>query len=76
LNEVAKVFHIHNISGFRVNFSGHFYYELVVVTMKIGIVALPKNFPVLFGAPIGIFQFVCGIEMLFSEYGYFHLLSG
>jgi hypothetical protein len=44
--------------------------------MKIGIVALPKNFPVLFGAPIGIFQFVCGIEMLFSEYGYFHLLSG
>src|SRR5690606_9860807 len=74
IDNVFEFFHVYHVSSFWINISGNADNEFVIVSVKIRIVAQPKDFLVFFFGPIFAVQSVSGIKMCFSTYGNSHTM--
>lgn len=70
-NQSGQMLDVDHISGFGINLARHTDCQLIVVTVKIGVVALAKNRFVFFERPVLSIQAVRSVKMRLSADGDF-----
>src|SRR5258706_16375720 len=70
-HQVTQLLQVNNISCFFIRFSGHLYFQFIIMSMIMGQGTFTKYLIISSIIPVGVEQPVTGIEVLFSEYSYF-----
>lgn len=70
IHDAAQFTEVHDETGQWVRSAFHRDPKLVVMPMPVGIRALPEDLHVLFGAPVGLTQFMCSAKTFAACYVY------